>query len=338
MKMPTLSVCVATHERPELLKRTLDGLARQLRLPDEIIVSDSSSFRASEAVVRSFAEVWPNLRLKYVRSDRKALPWQRWWAFKHSSGETVLLLDDDVQLAPPALQILEDAWRTLMGFNCQPIAGVGFRMSWEDGEMLTRNRKAFTERWLGTSNVQSGTVTTGGLSVSLDDLRSDSPVRVDQLWGGAMSFSRQVLQSIGPLDRLAALYDKGVGRGEDVVLSYYARKHGSLYLVTQPVALHPRYGVTAKGAPYASDGWYLGLTATWGRAHTLRWMATDWSAYKLAWLRIATLELARCIAGIVRRPLQPSRWKRLGGACYGIVKTISGWNRIPFAAGPLKSR
>ena len=330
MKMSTLSVCIATHERPRLLEQTLFGLERQVRQPDEIIVSDSSSSHESEAIARSFAEAQPHLTLKYVKSDRKALPWQRWWAFTHSSGETVLFLDDDVHLVPSALQVLEEAWSTLARLNREAIAGVGFSIAWEDGEMMTRDRASFTERWLATSNEQSGTVTAGGLAVSLDDLRSELPLRVDRLLGGAMCFRRQVLESVGPLDHLVALYEQRVGRGEDVVLSYYARKHGSLYLVARPLALHPR--ISAERAPYACDGWNLGLTATWGRAHTLRWMATDWSAYKRAWMRIATLELARCAAGIFRRPHLASSWSRMGGAFCGILYTVGNWHQIPSSA------
>src|SRR6185503_5079102 len=39
----SLSVCIATHERPLLLAKTLAALARQTRPAGEIIVSDSSA-------------------------------------------------------------------------------------------------------------------------------------------------------------------------------------------------------------------------------------------------------------------------------------------------------
>jgi len=329
--MSTLSVCIATHERPQRLRKTLDALAAQVRRPNEIVVSDSSASRESEEVVSSFGQSHPLWTVKYVKSDRKALPWQRWWAFSHSLGEVVFFLDDDIHLEPLALEVLEDTWSNLAN-ECHSIAGVGFIIAWADGERVPRHRNSLAERWLGTSSERSGVVTAGGLAVSIDDLVSNFPLRVDRILGGAMSFRRHVLEAIGPLDHLATLYDRGLGRGEDVVLSCYARRHGSLYIITQPPALHPRYDNWHSSAPYSSDGWLLGLTATWGRAHTLRWTSTDRSAYKQAWTRIATLELARSIGGMLRRPHLRSRWKRLGGACYGIMKTICYWNRVPLSA------
>src|SRR5258705_5783838 len=102
--------------------------------------------------------------------------------------------------------------------------------------MQTQGRASITEDWPATSNEPSGTVTAGGLAVPIDDIRSDVPVKVDRLLGGAMCFRRQVLKAVGPLDHLASLYEKRLGRGEDVVLSYYARKHGNLYLLARPLA------------------------------------------------------------------------------------------------------
>src|SRR4028119_2218952 len=107
----SISVCIATHERHRLLKTTLEALASQSRLPDEIVVSDSSSNKENEEVVRAFAQSRTSLAVKYVKSERSALPWQRWWAFSHSSGEIVLFVDDDVRLAPPALETLEATYR-----------------------------------------------------------------------------------------------------------------------------------------------------------------------------------------------------------------------------------
>jgi glycosyltransferase involved in cell wall biosynthesis len=331
--MSTLSICIATHERPALLNRTLGALAAQTKLPSEIILSDSSVSDETALVARSFAGM-PST-LKHVKSAKKALPYQRWLAFTYSSGERILFLDDDVQLSPPALEILDETWERLLRLRHEAIAGVGFKMTWEDGEPLTRDRNAWAERWLGTSREKSGSVTAGGLSVSINDLNSDRPMPVDKLWGGAMSFERWVLASIGPLDRLVALYDQGLGRGEDVVLSHYARKLGGLYMITRPLALHPHYANLRQPAPYATDGWRLGMTATWGRAHTLRWLAKDWSAYKLAWARIASLEVARSFLGIIRRPVRPASWKRLAGACFGVLHTINKWKQIPSSASSL---
>src|SRR5437016_4465272 len=209
-----VSVCVATHERPHVLPRALAGLAAQERAADEIVISDSSRVHDAESLVRSFALQHPSLLISYLRSERNALPWQRWFSFCRTSGDIVLFLDDDVWLAP------------------------------------------------------------------------------------------------------AALRHAGIGRAEDAVLSAYARRLGTLYLVTHPVARHPRTPGVAP-TPYAGSGWRLGITGTWGMAHVLRWMASDRRAYRHDLFRLATLEVARATSAVVRRPWGSVEWQRLAGACYG---------------------
>ncbi len=194
-----------------------------------------------------------------------------------------------------------------------------------------RNPAEFRERWLGISGLKSGTMTPGGLPVASAGLSTDTSVSVDHLWGGAMSYRREVLARLGFLEGLAELYDLGIGRGEDIVLSTHARRHGRLYLITRPLALHSLDGV-APNTPYATNGWRMGLSQTWGRAHTLRWTASDWSAYKRTLLRVISLEFLRCVVWIVRRPWRWSAWQRMWGVCYGIAETITRWRRIPSSA------
>ena len=324
-----ISVCIATHQRPQLLAATLEALGAQTRPPDEIIVSDSST-PASNSVVDAFSARHPAIPIQHLHSSRKALPWQRWWAFKHSRGPVILFLDDDVTLAPPAVETLEGAYASLGADPAHEIAGIGYRMVYDNGTQPTRDPFSLKERWLGTSQLRPGSQTPGGLTVDFAGFNGQGPVEVDVLWGGAMSFRREALASI-PLDNLVSLYEAGIGRGEDAVLSSYARRLGKLFVLTEPFAVHPFYNIKV-ATPYATEGWRLGLTQTFGRAHTMRWMAGDWSAYKKEWWHLVTLDLARCMAAILRRPWQRRDWLRLGGACYGIWCAIRQWDQIPRAA------
>lgn len=322
-----MSVCIATHERAGLLAGTLQGLARQTRPPDEVIVSDSSTSPVGRDVVAAFAAGNSSLPVQYVASSRKALPWQRWWAFQHSKGDVVLFLDDDVTLAPPALDALERAYASLPAALGEPVAGIGFWITYEDGTRLERDPSSLRERWLGISRLRSGSLSSGGLAVSLAGIDADGPVEVDVLWGGAMSFRREALAAI-PLDNLVSLYEAGIGRGEDSVLSFYAGRVGKLFVLNESVAVHP-YEPPEVATPYAREGWRLGLTHTFGRAHTMRWMASDWSAYKTDWFRFVTFDLFRCLGAILVRPWSGKRWLRLAGACYGIGLSLVEWKRIP---------
>jgi hypothetical protein len=323
----SLSVCIATCNRVPALTDTLDALLRQTRLPDEIVVSEPAEYESRELVL-SVAARHPELRVRYVESERKALPWQRWWAFQHSTGAIAVFLDDDVSLASEALEVLEDAYRYLEEGSVT-VAGVGFQMTFEEDDHLVRRADSLRERWLGTSDLPGGSLTPGGLSVTLGGRAERTLTEVEVLWGGAMSYRRQVLERINCLTNLVALYDAGVGRGEDAVLSHRARDSGRLFAITAPLALHPSPGMSSGPAPYAVQGWRLGLAHTWGRAHTMRWLAENLTSYKQDWWRCSTLELVRCLKAILRHPLDRNGWIRLAGAAYGIAHSLLHWAEIP---------
>jgi GT2 family glycosyltransferase len=147
-----------------------------------------------------------------------------------------------------------------------------------------------------------------------------------------MSFRRSVLDTVGPLDRLYALYDERIGVAEDSILCRRASRHGRLLLIVGPYAWHPPIEhATRTESP--TDGYLKGLLETWGRAHVVRWLASDERASGRAWARLASLELARATKAALRHPLAPARWQRIAGDLVGIQRTIRRWNRIPADAG-----
>jgi len=64
----TLSVCVTSYKRADMLDRTLESLAGQTRLPDERIISDDSSPDDPVRIV----DKWRN-RFPVVRYNRNPL-------------------------------------------------------------------------------------------------------------------------------------------------------------------------------------------------------------------------------------------------------------------------
>jgi glycosyltransferase involved in cell wall biosynthesis len=320
------SICIATHERADLLREALESIARQHFPPAEVVVSDSSASPAAREMIARFAAAHPSLRVRALGSARKALPWQRWWAASHATGDWVLFLDDDVRLAERALERFESVRDAVARRG--PVSGIGFVFSWEGGgDQPGRDMRSIKERWLGTAAWPPGALTSGGQTVSFFGLPPGQTVEVDALWGGAMAFRRDVLRDLSCLDNLVALYEAGVGRGEDGVLSHAARRHGRLYLINEPLAFHPR---ERRGpAPYARSGWRLGLTATWGRAHTMRWLARDPAACRREWGRLVSLELGRAVAAAARRPWRAAPWLQIAGVLFGTAKSIVRWNAIP---------
>lgn len=326
--MPRLSVCIATLDRPESLRVALDGLVAQTRPADDVVISDASTGEATRTLVESYARKHPDRGIRLVRSAKRALPWQRWWAFSHSEGEITLFLDDDVTLVPTALGELLDAYERLKREQGQAPAGVGMAMHWPDGTPELRIPSRIKDRWIGIAGREEGTLTPGGLPVAFTRAPGIDLTPIAFLWGGAMSYRSDVLRRIGPLDHLVELYQRGYGRGEDLVLSHLAARYGPLYQITRPLALHPRPAESTRSA-YATAGYRLGVTETWGRAHLLGWLATDRASYRRAWRRVVSLELARTTTALVRRPWASAAWARLAGDLAGLTRSLVHRHAIP---------
>jgi len=330
--MFSISICIGTHDRSGSLQNTLEALYAQVRSPDEVVISDSSMSRESAILIERFKSKC-SFPITHMQSKRKALPWHRWNAFTESIGQVVLFLDDEVVLHPKSLMILEETYSQLLQGNPNILAsGIGFLKHYPNGNGEERYPDSFMERWLGISNIPSGKFMPGGSSISPKGIKGEVLVEVDRLWGGAMSYRREILEKIGFLDRLADLYDQQYGRGEDAVLSFYAKKFGKLFVIPDVLAIHP-YSIDSIQTAYAVNGWNKGMAETWGRAHTMRWMARDIKAYKREWLRVASLELLRATWwGIIHQPFSVQSWSRLAGGIAGLSWTLLRHRQIPSSA------
>jgi GT2 family glycosyltransferase len=349
-----LSVCIPACGRPRELAACLDALMLQDEPPDEIVVSDAGGDAETRSLLRSYrVRHYPIGRcpVRHYPTTRRALPWQRWWAFEHAFGSIVMFIDDDIRLAPDAIARLRAAYR-----EHPDAAGVGFPITYQatpwaydicDPAPLRDappTAPALRERWLGIAGKTRGSITPGGQTVDLPALPlspasparpsppTDEPgggiVDVDWLSGGAMSFRRTVLDAIGPLHHLFALYDARIGKAEDAILSSRARRHGRLLLIVEPCARHPAFEQATRTAN-PQDGYRKGLLETWGRAHVLRWLASDPHAAGRAWVRLASLEIARASKAALRRPASAAPWQRLLGDVVGIQRTFRRWHEIP---------
>ena len=96
--MPVLSVSavIPTRNRPSSLRRALAALARQRRLPDEVIVSDASDVPAD---ARDLAAAYPGTNLAYMRTAPSVCA-QRNEAIRRARSTHVMLCDDDIE--PPS--------------------------------------------------------------------------------------------------------------------------------------------------------------------------------------------------------------------------------------------
>ncbi len=323
--MSTLAICIATHERAHWLARSLEALSRQALLPDEIVINDSSLTNETSGLVDEFKQKHPSLPIKYYRSKQKALPWQRWRAFSNSTSELVFFIDDDVRLAPSACHLLVQAF--VSDGRPQRPAGVGLILTMEDDTPYVRAASSWGERWLGTSNYPSGRITPGGLTVSHAGLPPNSTCPVQWLWGASMAYRREVLEKVGSLDGLFKLYEAGIGKAEDAVLSVQAGRHGELVLLTDRLAFHPSPG-KAEHTANSHSGRLLGLRETIGRAHAMKWMAVDPRQARKDWARLVSRQLLLSGRQIATHPLKKTFWWHSLAVSYGIAWCLKNWTSI----------
>ncbi|AWI75268.1 glycosyl transferase [Parazoarcus communis] len=87
-----ISLVVATMDRPDLLRRLLDSLVIQTRLPDQVILVDQSRDDLSEAVAAEFSE---RLNLLVLRAPPRGAPAARNIGLRHVDGDVIGFPDDD---------------------------------------------------------------------------------------------------------------------------------------------------------------------------------------------------------------------------------------------------
>jgi len=100
----TVSVVIATHNRAEWLRDTLNSVLRQSRQPDEVVVVDNASTDHTREVVLSFAD---RLNVRYVHEPRRGIPHARNAAVRSATGDIVAFIDDDCIASGDWLKYIE---------------------------------------------------------------------------------------------------------------------------------------------------------------------------------------------------------------------------------------
>ena len=101
-----LSVIVTTYNRPDALKKVLDGLIHQTRRPDEIIIADDGSGEETAAMVAPYL-ARKDIRILHVwqEDDGFRLSRSRNKAILASSGDYIVIMDGD---CIPESRFIED--------------------------------------------------------------------------------------------------------------------------------------------------------------------------------------------------------------------------------------
>ena len=107
---PTISVCLPTYNRPDLLREAIVSCLAQTRLPDEILVGDDSTSNATESLVAEL-RLQTGVRLQYHHNTPRLGQNNNINSlFLRASGSHLVLLHDDDLLTPNALEDLLACW------------------------------------------------------------------------------------------------------------------------------------------------------------------------------------------------------------------------------------
>jgi glycosyltransferase involved in cell wall biosynthesis len=139
----TTSVALCTYNGEKFLREQLDSLARQDRLPDEVIVGDDRSSDGTLAILEDFAARAPfPVRLAVNETNLGSTSnFER--AVVRCAGDIVFLCDQDDVWHPEKISAMADL------FENSPDTGMVFsdaRLVGEDGQGLGQNLWEFTFR------------------------------------------------------------------------------------------------------------------------------------------------------------------------------------------------
>lgn len=108
-----ISICIATHRRPECLHALLDDLARQRRLPQEVVVVDNDEHGSARATVDLARRAIPPYPIRYAVQPQKNIAVTRNRSVAIAAGNWLAFIDDDERAPPAWLDQLAEAAESL---------------------------------------------------------------------------------------------------------------------------------------------------------------------------------------------------------------------------------
>jgi GT2 family glycosyltransferase len=237
------SVVIPTRGRPELLRETLESIARCNPAPEEVLVVDGDPARSAERIV---GETLP--RARYLASE-PGLTRQRNAALAVCTGDVVVFIDDDVDLDSSIFVHLAEVYRdpSVIGATGRVIEPASRRFGHKHAPI----------RRLLLAGGPPGSFTRFGYPRYVLDVDRDLDVQVMQ--GCFMSARREAALAVG--------FDEGLpgyGLAEDEDFSYRLSRRGRIRYVPQAVLEHKKTGFSEH------DPRALGRVAVRNRAYLFR--------------------------------------------------------------------
>lgn len=327
----TLSLVICTYRRPQPIRRVLEAITRQTRVPNEIVIVDGSPGEETEKVVKMLQcrEILPSLRYFRVPPEHRGLTRQRNYGIARANGEIIAFLDDDTVPEPDYFEELltcfvrhpdalgiggfivsdELQWKQVDGKR-PPSLSV---LRWGDWE----RREDF--RWRARKILGLDSPLPPGWMPPSSHGRSTSSYppngddhHVEFIMGGASAWRHEVFEN-----HTFSTYFDGYGLYEDLDFCVRVSRDGPLYLCTRARLAHYhapsarpnqfRYGIMV-----VRNGWFV-----WRR----RWPNPPWSA-RIRWWSITILMILCRLGDALRGPRRRQAVSEAAGRFWGIVQVL----------------
>jgi GT2 family glycosyltransferase len=297
-----LAVAICTYKRPESLKRFMDSLRAQSRLPDELLVVDASPDGATESMVREYPDlhclagsVW----YARVNGELAGLTRQRNVAAVHAGRDLIVYFDDDMVLEKECLAEMEKVHRALQA----DVVGVG--------AAIVNAHRSPSARWKLRKvlhvipSLEPGRYYRSGISTPWAfHGPTEELLEGDWINGGAMMWRTVVVRRL----QFNPLF-QGYSNGEDLDFSLRARSMGRILLAGKA---HAHHLPDPHGRPDAMRHAYMGHRNSYMIHRTCLAHRTRWDAVRFFYGVLVDASV-KCFI-LLRREGRKEKWESLKGS------------------------
>ncbi|MBA3907197.1 MAG: glycosyltransferase [Pseudonocardiales bacterium] len=116
---PTMTVQIATRDRPDPLRRCLDSIAcADYRAFDIVVIDNAPATDETRAVVRAWEQAHPEVAVRYLREPVPGAARAHNRGLEVATGDWVVRTDDDVVVDPQWLAAIADAATSAPDVQC----------------------------------------------------------------------------------------------------------------------------------------------------------------------------------------------------------------------------
>lgn len=312
-----IDVVITTNDRPLIVLELVKSLVKN-RLVEKIIVVDSSTQNVSKLLLNEYS-----FKVQYVFSKRKNQPYQRYLGYVVSTSEILLFLDDDMEIAEE--YFAERISETFSDKNVGAIA-INFKDKHSNTSLskvpksLLNNEhklKQMVNWFTGYPSLKVGIL-------GLCGVRGKQPLKggpTQLISGGAFAVLRKFIY-INFNFQLFDLYDKKLGKGEDVILGYSIHKTTDIYYLDSLLFYHN----DNSNSNYAGNHKLFAKRVIFSRLYlSLEKCRLDNSNFYFAYLHYHWFVLWRIFGLLLNLVFNPTktRCKILSGSLLGWIESFS---------------